>query len=158
MAGVWVLSGPGLPCGARVLGPAGDGRTWVDVCVLGQHLPQMYPPEEIHDLDRAGCDRMGLCPDCLGWGDNSPGLPAGLAEAARGIDEVASACVGCGGSGRPALRVAVTRDSGNVAGTIRPIPHLYVPPLDGSDPVLRAAFGVPDDMCLACDEDLHVDG
>lgn len=151
MTGVWVLSGPGLPCGARVLGDAGDGRTWVDVCVIGQHLPQMYAPGEIHDLEMGGCGRLGLCPDCLGFGDTAPGLARDLAEAARRVDEVTAPCPGCGGSGRPAIRVSVTvAPGGGITGALRPIPHLYVPPLDGSDPVLRAAFGVPDGMCLAC--------
>lgn len=148
--GAWVSSGPGLPCGARILGDAGDGRVWVDMCTMGQHLPQMYPPAEVHDLDPDGCARLGLCPDCLGFGDAAPGLARDQLEAARGIDEVKHPCPGCGGSGRPALRVTLTRDLSGVTGSIRPLRHEYVPPLDGSDRELRAAFGVPDGMCLAC--------
>lgn len=146
----WVPSGPGLPCGARELGDAGDGKTWLDVCIMGQHLPQMYRTAELNELTPGACARLGLCPDCLGFGDTNP-VPAGdLLEAARGIDQVTAPCPGCGGSGRPALRVTLTRDASGVTGDIRPLPHEYVPPLDGSDPELRAAFGVPDDMCFAC--------
>src|SRR5438552_5422298 len=134
--GAWVSSGPGLPCGARILGDAGDGRVWVDMCTMGQHLPQMYPPGEVHDLTPDGCARLGLCPDCLGFGDTAPGLAGDLGEAARGIDEVQHPCAGCGGSGRPALRVTLTRDPAGVTGGIRLLPHEYVPPLDGSDPEL----------------------
>ena len=148
--GIWVASGPGVPCGARRLGDAGDGRVWVDVCIMGQHLPQMYQSAELHDLAAEDCARLALCPACLGWGDTSGTLPADLAEAARGIDEVREPCAECGGSGRPALRITVTRDGAGIQGTITPLPHKYVPPLEGGDPVLAAAFGVPADMCLAC--------
>jgi hypothetical protein len=155
MTGMWVLSGPGLPCGARALGdsalgPATPGRLWLDVCVLGQHLPQMYRKDEPRDLDAGGCARLGLCPDCLGFGDMSSAVVTEALLAARGIDEVQRPCPGCGGTGRPALRITVQRGVSGVTGSIRPLPHAYVPPLDGTDPVLLAAFEVPADMCLAC--------
>ena len=149
--GVWVTSGPGLPCGARKLGDAGDGRVWLDVCILGQHLPQMYRPGEARDLTAEGCARLGLCPDCLGFGDLDPGLAAGMLEAARGVDQVKLPCPGCGGSGRPAVRVTIQRDgSGGVTGGIRPLPHEYVAPAGDFDPELAALFGAAADMCLAC--------
>jgi hypothetical protein len=124
---------------------------WLDVCIMGQHLPQMYRAAEARDLTAEGCARLGLCPDCLGFGDLDPGLAADMLEAARGIDEVKHPCPGCGGSGRPALRVTVKRDqTGGITGGIRPLPHEYAPPLEDADPVLAAAFGVAPDMCLAC--------
>lgn len=155
--GIWVTSGPGLPCGARklgdsVLGPAARGTVWLDVCILGQHLPQMYREKELRDLDAKGCARLGLCPDCLGFGDTST-VTLGAGEAllaARGIDELKRPCPGCGGTGRPALRITVTRDGSGVQGDIRPLPHAYVPPLDGTDPELVALFGGTGDMCLGC--------
>jgi hypothetical protein len=151
--GIWVTSGPGLPCGARkldprVMGDAPRGRTWVDVCIIGQHLPQMYRDTEISTLDAGGCERLGLCPDCLGFGDTAPGVRAAF-DAARAIDQIARPCANCGGSGRPAIRVSVTRTAGATTGSIRPLPHAYIPPLD-PDPELAAAFGAAPDMCLAC--------
>lgn len=169
MSGFWVITGACLPCGAHALGDSDhDGVIWMDVCILGQHLPQMYPVAEIHELTADGCARLGLCPECTGFGDTSPVAASDLLEAARSIDEIPPdrLCMNCGGSGRPAIRVTVTRPGGGIQGSLRPLPHEYVPPLEGSDPVLRAAFGVPDDMCLACgmpqdgkgprDETLHV--
>ena len=161
-AGLWVPSGPGLPSGARllgdmVLGPAGDGRQWLDVCLLGQHLPQMYAGGQVHDLHPDGCAQLGLCPDCLGFGDLTPPAEAqamldrhGPAYAARHLDEVTRPCPNCGGTGRPAIRITIARDTSGMTGSIRPLPHAYVPPLDGTDPELLAAFEVPPDMCLAC--------
>jgi hypothetical protein len=149
--GVWVSGGPGLPCGARKLGDAGDGRVWLDVCIVGQHLPQMYRPGELHELAAEECARLGLCPDCLGFGDLDPGLAPGMLEAARGVDQLKQPCPGCGGSGRPALRITIQRDGSGVQGEIRPLPHQYVPsPLASAEPLLLAAFGVTGDMCLAC--------
>jgi len=155
MTGIWVTSGPGLPCGARklgdtVLGPARPGTTWLDVCILGQHLPQMYRDGEMNDLTADRCARLGLCPDCLGFGDLNTGTVPGALTAARGIDEVKQPCPGCGGTGRPALRITVTRDAGAVQGSIRPLPHAYAPPVEDMDPDLAALFQVPDGMCLAC--------
>lgn len=156
MTGLWVAFGPGLPCGARclgdeVLGSAPAGKAWLDVCILGQHLPQMYPNGEIRVLDAAGCGRLGLCPDCLGFGDAGP-QPAQVTalHAARGIDQVERLCQGCGGSGRPAVRVTVSRDFSGITGTLRPLPHAYVPPLEDAGPEFAAASGVPEGMCLAC--------
>ena len=147
--GVWVQSG-GLPCGARQLGEAGNGRVWLDVCVLGQHLPQQYRPAEISDLDAGGCAGLGLCPACLGFGDLDPALPRGLGEAARGVDQITRPCGTCGGSGRPALRVQVTRTANGVTGQINPVAHDYVPPLPGMDLSQAVMFGLEADSCLAC--------
>lgn len=148
--GFWVTAGPAMPCGARRLGDAGDGRVWLDVCILGQHLPQMYEPGDLRDLTAEGCARLGLCPDCLGFGDLDPGLAADMLQAARSIDEVPRPCPGCEGTGRPALRITLDRSGGGIQGSIRPLPHPYAPPLDGTDPVLLAAFAAPEGMCLAC--------
>lgn len=149
------MNGPGLPCGARelgdsVLGPAPAGRLWLDVCVIGQHLPQMYRKDEVRELDAPGCARLGLCPDCLGFGDLSPGAARDALAAARGIDQVSRPCPNCGGSGRPAVRAAVTRDASGVTGSVRPLPHEYVPPLDDAGRDLMAVFDVSPDTCLAC--------
>jgi hypothetical protein len=152
----WVISGPGIPCGARLapeaaefLGPERKGTRWVDMCSMGQHLPQMYQAAEIHPLTRENCARLGLCEDCLGWGDTGP-VPQGIGGLARSLDEVRTACPNCGGSGRPALRVVIRRTAATTAASISLLPHEYVPPLPGDDDELRAAFGESLDMCLAC--------
>lgn len=149
------MNGPGLPCGARELGDSAlgavpAGRLWLDVCVLGQHVPQVYRKDEVNGLDAAGCARLGLCPDCLGFGDTGPAAVADALMAARGLDWVQERCPGCGGTGRPAVRVTIERYSSGVTGSIRPLPHEYVPPLDNAGRDLMAAFEVPPDTCLAC--------
>lgn len=149
-AAVWVVSEPGLPCGARplgdsLLGPAPSGRVWLDVCMLGQHLPQMYRQDEVRGLAAGRCERLGLCPDCLGFGDMSRAPVTEVLLAARGIDQVERPCPNCGGTGRPAVRITVRRDAPGATASIRPLPHEYVPPLD-----LSALCGIPDGMCLAC--------
>ena len=144
------MSGPGLPCGARrtgIMGQAPDGRVWLDVCILGQHLPQMYQAAEICELAPEGCARLGLCPDCLGFGDLAQA--ASVLALARRSDEAAERCPGCGGSGRPALRVTVRRDASGIQGAIHPLPHEYVSPLPGTDPALAALFEASPGMCLA---------
>lgn len=170
---VWV-TGPGapVPCGARVLADAGNGRHWLDVCILGQHLPQMYPPDGYQPLAAGDCARLGLCPDCLGFGDLDQEPAADMIAAARGVDQLGKPCPGCGGSGRPAIRCTVTRTAGDVTGEVRPLPHAYVPPLPGPlDPAAEAMMaltGFGADGCLACgmppgglgprDEVLHPEG
>lgn len=158
-AGIWVMSGHGIPCGARplgdaALGPATEGWVWLDVCILGQHLPQMYATGDIRELAAAGCGRLGLCEDCLGFGDLDRTPVTDALRAARGVDQVKQLCPNCGGSGRPAIRVTVHRDlAGGVTGALRPVPHAYVPPL-GADESLKSMFttllGSQPGMCLAC--------
>jgi hypothetical protein len=141
--GVWITGGLGLPYGAREMDgsapwPAPDGKAWLDVCILGDHFPRVFARGDIRGLSADGCARLGLCPDCLGFGDVSAAPAAGR-----------EACPNCGGGGRPAMRDAVRR---NGAATL---PHAYVPPLGdealaGGEYLLRAAFGVPSGMCLEC--------
>ena len=145
---VMVTSGP-LPAGARACEPTGDGRWWLSVCVLGTWLPQMYRQSETAPLDKAGCAAAGLCGDCLGFGTLEwpfPGYTGRDGQPAPGWfmayqpGEGPAPCAGCGGSGRPALRVTVTRDGGTVTGGIEVLPHDYVP-----DPDNGPAAG-----CMAC--------
>jgi hypothetical protein len=155
LSAFWVMSGPGIPCGARklgddALGAAQPGRTWLDVCIIGQHLPQMYRDTEIRALKLEDCAALGLCPDCLGFGDASPVAATDALLACRGVDEVKKPCPGCGGSGRPALRVSIRRAGPDITGSIRLLPHGYVPPGDGFDAELGALFGASADMCMAC--------
>lgn len=167
-AGLWVMSAPGIPCGAKRLGvPSGSatgrGKTWIDVCIIGSHIPQMYGNPEIHPLEKSDCDRLGICPECLGFGDvgdfevvrTSPDITA----VARDISQIASPCAHCAGSGRPAIRARVVRAAdGSVRGSMAVVPHAYVPPLPMEDLVQGELFytrnpelfGASHDMCLAC--------
>jgi hypothetical protein len=148
----WVVSGPGIPCGARelgseLLGPAPEGTVWLDVCVIGSHLPQMYRVGEVSGLAPEECPQLGLCAHCLGFGDMEGSTL--LDALARGVNETGGSCPECGGSGRPAVRVSVQRSSSGITGEISLRPHAYVSPRP-QDGELRATFGVPADMCLAC--------
>lgn len=147
---VWVKFGPGIPCGARVAGSAGEDRVWIDMCALGQHVPQMYHTKDLNQLTREQCARLALCEDCLGYGDLSA-TPGEWPALARRIDEVATPCPNCGGSGRPAVRCTASQDdAGTITGGITFVPHVYVPPLEVPDPDLAALFEVSTDMCMAC--------
>lgn len=133
-----IWSGP-VPAGARVMSepPALDGVSlWVDVCIMGQHLPQVYRMSEVVPLDAAKAKAHGLCPDCLGYGTPDPG-PVSLAA---GIDQVEHPCVTCEGSGRPAMRVHVSRTPNGVQAGMFILDHEAV--------LMNGA-------CLACGMDLH---
>jgi hypothetical protein len=156
---VWVVSAPGLPYGARLLGqdPTSD-MFWIDMCMLGQHLPQMFKGAEIRPLAKVECAPLGLCGDCLGFGDMDP-RPASrrsFAEIARNVSQVIRPCGTCHGSGRPALRVTVYHADDGHGVIVEPVPHAYLPPssfANGEDAFYtdkRALFSATDDMCLAC--------
>lgn len=157
---LWVMGAAGIPCGARELsgsplGPAPGGRTWLDVCMYGQHLPQLYGQDEAFVLAAGGCERLGLCPGCLGFGDLDPEPVTGVLAAARGIDQVREPCPDCGGSGRPAMRVTVTRGlAGGTTGTVRVLPHSYIPAIGDPGPsvipVLPETSEPTPGLCLAC--------
>lgn len=133
---VYVNSG-GVIAAARILGAANESpsesavfvslvrRYWVDMCVLGQHLPQMYRTEEIHELkDAAQAKSLGFCGNCLGYGN--------LGELdlsnfySYGIDEVPDPCPECGATGREFIRVELSRDKYGVEGHIKMLPHTYL--------------------------------
>jgi hypothetical protein len=126
---VWVGQvGPGtptgMPVGARVLDEAGPGVTarWVDVCTIGQHLTQRCAVREMEPLDAEAARAHGLCPDCLGYGAAEV-----LTElVAPGIDQVPDPCPTCTGTGRPAMRMQVTRSPGGVVGNLTALPHEQV--------------------------------
>lgn len=137
---VLVWSGP-MACGARVLDPdppvsPADGLhgfVWLDICVMGQHLPQSYKVGELMPLDAEEAPKYGLCPECLGFGTTDPGAVA----LAAGVDEIANPCPTCGGSGRPAMRVTIARAPGSVHGHMEVLDH---------EPVLLGKGA----LCLAC--------
>ncbi len=147
MTNYWVIGGPGIPCGARrlttePLGPAPEGYVWLDVCIIGTHIPQMYLNSEIYRLLARDCERFGLCPDCFGRGDLANGSDT-LDSLTRSVDQLIQPCPNCGGSGRPALRITVTRTDGSITGELRPLSHKYAPAPAGS-------VGLIQDTCLAC--------
>lgn len=167
----WVVSGPGFPCGARelgeeLLGPAREGTVWLDVCLMGNHLSQMYRTEEVHELTSARAEELGLCGHCMGFGDMDKSTLFDCL--ARTADETGTPCPVCAGSGRACLRVTVVRTEASITGQLRILPHRYVAPPEGDWQLeLRFVFEAPPDMCLACgnprdgrgprDEVLHVD-
>jgi len=119
-----------MPVGARVVGDAPelpqppflDVRQWVDICIMGQHLPQMYKPDEIAPLDADDCALYGLCPDCLGYGTKQ----WEEVELASGIDLLVHPCEKCSGTGRPAVRCQVVRTADSVEARIDVLPHPFV--------------------------------
>jgi len=168
-AHVWVVGAPGAPFGGRVLGRSEDGRYWIDVCIMGQHLPQMYDPRELHELEANDCERLGLCPDCLGFGDTGDfekiRTSSNMVTVARRSDDpIVVRCVTCSGSGRPSVQTVVVDKGTSLYGTIIIRPHRYVSPLR-MDQLSQAElfyvrnpelFGAGDGMCLACS--LSLDG
>lgn len=131
MEAVWVKSSADLPCGARRALPEGvaqPDKAWLDVCVLGHHIPQMYRDSEIYPLTAEDCPRLGLCPDCLGYGDLwEPGRDASIREVVRGPDQLRQPCTRCEGSGRPALKVNIERDASGLTGSLSHRVHNFTP-------------------------------
>lgn len=127
-----------LMIGARVL-QVGEDIIWVDICGMGTHLPQMYRRDELQLLDSRLAVDVGLCGDCLGYG--TPLLATEVPLAAS-IDLLPEVCASCGGSGRTALRVVMTRSASSVQAEMHIEPHAW---LGGGD------------ICLACgvDRDHH---
>jgi hypothetical protein len=121
---VWVLAGAGMPCGARVAAPYDNGeRVWLDVCILGQHLPQLYLKKELHPLDHKNAAELGLCDRCLGFGTRetfSDLYP-------RNMTQIPGACEHCGGTGRPKIRVEVHETEHEITGRVTVLPHAYEP-------------------------------
>lgn len=154
----WVLNAPGLPCGAQIIGV--DQRNplkyWVDMCLLGGHLPQMYEKAQIYPLTEEDAPYLGLCTHCMGFGDIWPPKSTNdqappLFAFARTIDEVHHPCHMCDGTGRPAMRVQVVHGRDEIRHNIHIKPHPYVAPLPNNFySSLMDLFEAPSDMCLAC--------
>lgn len=127
---VWVLAGMGLPCGARTIPIDGpnpmEPRKWLNVSIVGQHIPQLYQDFEIRPLDVPDCDELGLCPRCLGFGtDTMPDLfwPASISDLER-------PCQDCGGTGRPFTRVTISIGSPSlIEASLTVLPHGFKPVL-----------------------------
>lgn len=100
---------PTKKLGAKVLGPATADearaqtgpRIWIDLNILGVHLPQMYREDELSLATEIDAVAAQLCTECYGYG-----IIAG--------PEVDSQCGTCHGSGDPKLDVRITRDLGGV--------------------------------------------
>lgn len=153
----WVLHPPGQPMGCQILGdaPSSDPKMpklWVDVCAIGQHIPQMYVKHEIRPLSASLAVQLGLCPECLGYGDLTPITKESKAlEILRGIDEVHNKCTVCHGSGRPAVLPIHRRGRDGTTVSMKMTPHPYVPTLPSNFYTsLMDLFQAPEDMCLAC--------
>lgn len=123
-----VRMGPGqvLAAGARVIGDAGSGVVWLDVCVISCHLPQMCRLAEVNELDTDVARANGLCVDCLGFGT----LDNLVATIAPRLDQhlrahLVNPCASCGGCGRSSIRVHVDDDDSFRMETLphKPVPH-----------------------------------
>jgi hypothetical protein len=153
---VWAWAAPGMPYGGRLLGEAPDRPThsWIELCIAGAHLPQIYANDEITLLSTTACERLGLCPECLGFGDLAPtDLDSpDMAAFARGIDELTTPCPTCEGSGRSCIRATIDRSDAMMSGTIECIPHAYLPPPAnrGMYTGMASAFGATEELCMAC--------
>lgn len=159
MKSLWVISSA-FPCGARflppqVMGLARPGTSWLDVCILGNHLPQMYPQDDINSLTVDECARLGLCPVCLGFGDLSDKPIRTQLAAVRTQDEIEHLCQNCGGTGRPAMRIKIVREGGSVAeggsvtATLMPLPHEFIPPIPEIGLDQQQLYGLVG-ACLGC--------
>ena len=126
MRDVWVI-GAGLPMGGRVMGPPDDGKLWIDVCMVGTHLPQQYREEDAYALTPDKCGPLGLCPGCLGFGT----IIEGQSMVGVTADVNPAPCVTCHGSGRPYLMAHVRRQSDAVEIWQEIKPHTCLPPVTG---------------------------
>lgn len=124
---LWVLAAIGIPCAAKRTGQEADGLTVLDVCILGQHLPQMYHEDEIRTVDTPEqASGLGMCPQCLGYGTTSE-----LEELwPYSVDEIPNPCEACGGTGRPCLRVSIKRSHGTIDAVQNILTHAYIQPGD----------------------------
>jgi hypothetical protein len=146
MAGeLLVIAGLGIPVAAKIIPdlpmPGLPGRVWLNINLLGHHLPQMYADEEIHDvLTKANAASWGLCAACMGFGTNAE-LPDLYWP--TGVDEIPEPCAGCHGTGRPCFIVTVTVGEHVTEAAVGILPHEYVK----SQP-LPGITG----LCLGCGE------
>lgn len=135
---VWVLQA-GMTYGARQVAPGSHaGTVWLSVCMMGQHLPQMYQAAEVHPVTQLAAPGLGLCAACLGFG-TAADLPDVFYPYA--VDELSAACPQCEGSGRPAVVVTLVRDGNGIEGSARLRPHAWVKPVRGALPGRCAACG-----------------
>jgi len=147
---ILVIAGLGIPVAAKVI-PEADtylpGRKWLNINLLGTHLPQMYADEEIHDVLDANCaPSWGMCGACAGFGTTVP-LPDLFWPLC--VDELPEPCGECHGTGRPCFLVTVNRTPDMTEAVTAVLPHGYV----------SRAHGLPGitEQCLGCGEPLgHV--
>jgi hypothetical protein len=119
---VHCASGP-VEVGARIIDLNTRTTYWINICVLGQHLPQVYREKELTVMHTAeDAQKVGLCGSCLGFGTtfelSNPMYPAG-------IDELDNLCITCRGTGREWVRSTVERSAGSVIGNLTILPHEY---------------------------------
>jgi hypothetical protein len=119
------LSISGSSFGARTIGPADNGLVWIDLNMLGQHIPQMYRIADLRGINKRIASEVGLCPDCLGYGTNDP-LPRAMHLQPVGSDELENPCVKCRGSGKEFIRTEVIRTAEEVTGSLVILPHEYL--------------------------------
>lgn len=101
------------------MGPATDdgSRVWIDLCILGSHLPQMYRPTEFEPATRELAEKHELCPTCLGYGN--------VPFRAEAPDGVWARCDDCRGSGSSKFFVDITQnaDGSVIEGRVTPRDH-----------------------------------
>lgn len=110
---------PKLYHAGRVMQETGS-TVWLDVCIMGQHLPQQYKREEITAMTPELIKEHSLCETCQGYGttDLFEDLPIGA-----GPDQVPHPCETCGATGKKYLRVTLHRDASGVTGQMNILPH-----------------------------------
>lgn len=105
-------------CGAAVLlGPPPSPEFVVlDLCAMGQHLPQNYRRAECTPLIDDDLAAHGLCTTCRGWGLTSMYDHGTVDQVLDG--QAGDVCPDCGGSGRKGITITVNREPGKVEGHI----------------------------------------
>lgn len=93
---------------------------WIDMVMIGNHLPQMYKEEELKPLTADVASSLGMCAECLGYGTrrNYQDIPL-----ASGNDQLPDPCENCGGTGRPAVRMHIDRKPNEIVGQLEFLPH-----------------------------------
>lgn len=114
-----------------------DGQwAWIDLCMIGQHLPQRYNVHEIKRIDSKIANELGLCPNCLGYGtlDVLP-FPATVSS-----DQLKNPCPKCDGSGKEFIRLQITRTETGSTGTMIILEHPYLGNAKKADDCYRCSL------------------
>lgn len=128
---------PGAMGGMVASEPQQEGFYWLDMVVLGNHLPQMYRPHEFVEATPERARAYGLCEDCLGYGSTEP-----VRLEAANIGDVRTPCGRCEATGREFVRVYRKKVKDGVQMAVQILAH--------APQLADESEGWGEDLCLRC--------